>query len=223
MKTNEALKNEVQHALKQEPLLYATEIWVNANDGIVTLEGIVNNFAKKKEAERAAKGVHGVKTVLAKISVSYGENYKNNDKELKLAILETLINYDECLKDKLSITVENGWVTLAGELHLNFQKEKVVEAIENLTGIMGIINNIRVRSNSKSTLEKKEIEEAIANNWSLGDCSIQVQVNERRVKLTGTVKSWYQKAEAGRMAWRSQETLYVENELAVDFTFHRSK
>ena len=67
MKTNENLQKDVQDAIKWEPLLHAAEIGVTVKDGIVTLTGIVDSYAKKMEAETAAKAVKGVKAVVEKL------------------------------------------------------------------------------------------------------------------------------------------------------------
>lgn len=71
MKTNEELQRAVLDAIKWEPLLNAAEIGVTAKDGVVTLTGVVNSFAKKAEAEMAAKKVVGVKAVVEKIELKF--------------------------------------------------------------------------------------------------------------------------------------------------------
>ena len=50
MKSNEDLQRDVQNAIKWEPLLHAAEIGVTAIDGVVTLTGTVDSYAKKYEA-----------------------------------------------------------------------------------------------------------------------------------------------------------------------------
>ena len=57
MKTNEELQKDVQDAINWEPLLNAAEIGVIAKNGVVTLTGTVDSYAKKAEAEDAAKSV----------------------------------------------------------------------------------------------------------------------------------------------------------------------
>jgi len=47
MKSNESLQKDVQDAIKWEPLLNAAEIGVTVKDGIVTLTGTVDSYAKK--------------------------------------------------------------------------------------------------------------------------------------------------------------------------------
>ena len=71
MKTNSELQTDVQNAIKWEPLLNAAEIGVTAKDGVVSLSGVVDSYAKKLEAEDAAKKVIGVKAVAEKIEVKF--------------------------------------------------------------------------------------------------------------------------------------------------------
>ena len=76
MKTNQDLQKDVQDALKWEPLLKAAEIGVIDQEGIITLTGTVNSYAKKSEAEDAAKKVAGVKVVIEQIEVKFSNDKK---------------------------------------------------------------------------------------------------------------------------------------------------
>jgi osmotically-inducible protein OsmY len=79
MKNNETLQQDVEDAIKWEPLLNAAEIGVTAKDGIVTLTGTVNSYAKKIEAEDAAKNVAGVKAVVEEITIAFNGSAKSTD------------------------------------------------------------------------------------------------------------------------------------------------
>ncbi|MFT7002130.1 MAG: osmotically-inducible protein OsmY [Spirosomataceae bacterium] len=61
MKTNSELQQDVQNAIKWEPLLHAAEIRVTAKGGVVTLSGEVDSYFKKTEAQDAALKVVDVK------------------------------------------------------------------------------------------------------------------------------------------------------------------
>ena len=67
MKKNDELQKDVQDAIRWEPLLNAAEIGVTAKDGVVSLTGVVDSYAKKLEAENAAKRVIGVKALVVHI------------------------------------------------------------------------------------------------------------------------------------------------------------
>ncbi|WPQ61403.1 BON domain-containing protein [Chitinophaga sancti] len=71
MKNNAELQRDVQNAIKWEPLLNGAEIGVTAKDGIVSLTGTVDSYAKKLEAENTAKKVIGVKAGLKKSLLNF--------------------------------------------------------------------------------------------------------------------------------------------------------
>ena len=79
MKTDSQLQQDVIAELKWEPLLREAEIGVAAKDGVITLTGTVDGYAKKSEAEDAAKKVAGVKAVVEKIEVKYPSSWAKKD------------------------------------------------------------------------------------------------------------------------------------------------
>jgi osmotically-inducible protein OsmY len=103
--------------------LNAAEIGVTAKDGIVTLTGIVNSYAKKSEAEMAAKNVAGVKAVVEKIELKFGTDWtKKGDNEIATEVFNALRWNWKVPADKVKVKVEKGWITLDGELTWNFEK-----------------------------------------------------------------------------------------------------
>jgi len=219
MKNNAELQADVQNAIKWEPLLNAAEIGVTANDGVISLTGVVDSYAKKLEAENAAKKVKGVKALVEKIEVKFPSAWTKTNLEIANEVLAALKSNWSVPKDKVTVKVESGWVTLEGELPWNFQREAAKNAVNFLTGVKGVTNNIEIKSDSHDAIEQKDIEEAIARNWSINDRNIEVSVAGTTVTLSGTVGSWYQKEEAGRMAWNTPGIWHVNNELAIDYYY----
>jgi osmotically-inducible protein OsmY len=219
MKSNQELQVDVQNAIKWEPLLNAAEIGVTAKDGVVSLTGVVDSYAKKMEAEHAAKKVIGVKALVEKIEVQIPSLWTKTDEEIAKEVLIALKSNWSVPKDKVSVKVEKGWVTLDGELPWNYQKETAKNVVNYLTGVKGVINNIKIKSETHDAIEKRDVEAAIARSWSVDDWDINVSVSGTTVTLTGTVDSWYQKEEAGRIAWKTSGIWHVNNELIVDYEF----
>ncbi len=215
MKSNENLQKDVMNAIKWEPLLNAAEIGVTAKDGVVTLSGVVDSYAKKVEAEHAAKNVDGVKAVAETITVNYGSSFSKNDTEIANEVLNAWKWNWEVPNDKIKVKVESGWVTLEGELNWNYQKEAARKAVQNLTGVKGVSNNIVIKSESKDAIERSDVEDALERSWSIDDKHITVGVKGNNVKLTGSVYSLYQKDEASRLAWNAPGVWSVDNELEV--------
>jgi osmotically-inducible protein OsmY len=219
MKTNQELQTDVQNAIKWEPLLNAAEIGVTAKDGVVSLTGVVDSYLKKLEAENAAKKVIGVKALVEKIEVKFPSAWSKSNVEIANEVLTALKLNWSVPKDKVTVKVEDGWVTLEGELPWNYQKEAANSAVHYLTGVRGVINNIKIKSESHDAIEKHDVENAIGRSWAVDDIDIHVAVSGTTVTLTGMVDSWYQKEEAGRIAWNTPGIWHVKNELVVDYYY----
>jgi len=220
MKTDSQLQADVIAELKWEPLLREAEIGVSVKEGIVTLTGTVDGYAKKVEAEDAVKRVVGVNAVVEKIQVKYGSDWgKKDDNEIATEIVNAFKWSWEVPAGKVTARVEKGWVTLDGQVEWNYQSDAAKEAVVNLVGVTGVSNNIKVKSRMEDTIEKSEIERAIKRNWSVSDTDIRVAVSGHKATLTGTVDSWYQKSEAERIAWKAPGVWNVGNELVVDYDY----
>jgi osmotically-inducible protein OsmY len=218
MKNNADLQKDVQDAIKWEPLLNAAEIGVTVKDGVVTLTGTVDGYSKKMEAENAAKRVEGVKAVVENIEVKFNNGWgKKDDNEIATEVLNALKWHWQIPNDKVKVQVEKGWITLAGELQWNYQKESAKDVVKNLLGVTGVTNNITIKSETQDQIEKRDIEKALRRNWSIDDQDITVKASGHKATLTGTVDSWYQKDEAGRIAWNAPGVWTVDNELVVEY------
>ena len=217
MKTNEQLQRDVQNAIIWEPLLNAAEIGVTAKDGVISLTGTVDSYIKKVEAENAAKNVSGVKAVVENIKINYDTYGKKDDAAVAKEVLSAFKWNWEVPSDKIKVKVEDGWVTLEGELEWNYQKEAAKKAVATLDGVMGVTSNITIKSETKDMVEKRAIESALERNWSIDEHDIKVKVSGNKVTLNGIVDSFYQKDEAERIAWNAPGVLSVDNELVIEY------
>lgn len=217
MKTNEILQKDVQDAIKWEPLLNAAEIGVTAKDGVVTLTGVVDSYAKKLEAEDAAKNVAGVKAVAEEITIEFHGAAKHNDSQVATEVVNAFKFNWEVPEDNVRVTVERGWITLSGEVEWNYQKEAARKAVRHLAGVKGVTNNLTIKTNLHDAIEKMDIERALSRNWSIDAEDIKVAVSGNHVTLNGIVDSIYQKDEAGRIAWNAPGVRAVDNELIIDY------
>lgn len=216
MKNNETLQRDVLDAIKWEPMLQAAEIGVTAIDGVVTLSGTVDSYAKKIEAEDAAKHVSGVRAVVEKIEVRLPGTDSVTDNDLARQVVIAFNWNWKIPKGKIKVTVENGWVTLEGELLWNYQREAAHNTVYDIPGLQGITNKILITSETAAGIEKEAIENALKRNWSIDEDNIRVAVLENKVTLTGSVHSLYQKDVAGKIAGNAPGVFTVENELVID-------
>ena len=77
MKANDELRQDVLDELKWEPMLreVSKQIGVHAEDGVITLSGLVNTYSQKLAAEQAAQRVAGVSVVAVDLEVHITSNY----------------------------------------------------------------------------------------------------------------------------------------------------
>lgn len=218
--SNEDLQKAVLNAIKWQPMLHAAEIGVTVRDGVITLSGVVDAYAKKIEAENAAKSVPGVKAVAEEIEVKFFDSiYMKNDTDIANEVMNAWKWNWEIPHNKVKVTVENGWVTLEGEVEWNYEKDAAQKSVEKLMGVKGVSNHITLLYESKDTVEKTAVEDAMGLNWSLKSKNIQVTVSDHKVTLSGTVDSIYQKEEAGRIAWAAPGIWSLNNELIVQYEY----
>lgn len=218
MKTNEELQRDVQNAIKWEPQLHAAEIGVTAKDGVVTLMGTVDAYYKKIKAENAAKNVDGVKAVVEEIKVKYSSTPKS-DEDIADDILKALKENWNVSHEKIQVKVENGWVTLDGQVTWNYQKEAANKSINHLTGVKGVTNHIKIKAEIQNEIEKKNIVQALKSNWTLHSENIFVRVEGTRVILTGAVSSLHQKDLAEKIVWKTPGIWSVDNQLVVEHKY----
>ena len=219
MKSNADLQKDVQNAIQWEPLLTAAQIGVTAKDGVVTLTGTVDSYAKKQEAENAAKGVFGVTGVAEEIEVRFGTGGMIDDMEIATAAVNALKCNWSVPKDEVKVKVRKGWITLDGELGWNYQRIAAHDAVRWLPGVLGVSNNLTIKADTHDAIEKEAVQDALARNWSLNNLDIDVSVSGTKVTLNGTVPSLYQKDEIERVVWKTPGIWHVENDLVVDYSY----
>ena len=151
------LRQDVLDELDFEPSVNAAHIGVGVNAGVVTLTGFVSSYREKLAAERAARRVKGVKAIAEGIEVRLPSDKKTGDDEIAgraVDILKWRVGFPA---DRISIKVEKGIVSLAGDVDWQFQKTEAEAAVHHLSGVVGVVNLVRVRS----TVHDLEVKEKI--------------------------------------------------------------
>lgn len=150
MKRDAELRSGILEELKYQSAVYSTEIGVCVKDQVVTLTGHVQTLTKKKAAEETVKHIYGVKAVANEIQVDVPGINNPNDSTIARSAVE-FIELDPFLpRDGIVVVVEDGWVTVEGEVDWADQKESVRKKIEGIQGVKGIINLISLRKQPAS-------------------------------------------------------------------------
>jgi osmotically-inducible protein OsmY len=122
----------------------SAEIAVAGDGGIVMLRGTVERFSQRRAAEHDARGVEGVYEVINHLKVNLLGADRREDDEIRGAALQTLIWDTEVPSDSINVKVQDGWVTLKGDVSFQFESDAAYAAVSRLYGVAGLTSEIKV-------------------------------------------------------------------------------
>lgn len=189
MKSDLQLKADVSDELAWDPAINATNIGVAVKEGVVTLSGHLDTFAEKHAAERAVRRVSGVRGIALELDVKLAPEHQRGDPEIALAAT-TALRLNSLVPDgKVKVEVEDGWVTLTGEVDWGYQFTSAEQCIRPLAGVRGLFNRVTVKPRVKTRDIASQIESALKRHATREARHIGIEVDGAVVTLNGKVHS----------------------------------
>ncbi|GAB5342944.1 BON domain-containing protein [Pseudomonas fluorescens] len=210
-----SLRKSVMEELEFHPQINAASIGVSVENGIVTLSGHVSSYPQKVNAERAAKGVKGVRAIAQEIQVRLDKHAGTADDTLAERVLNIIDWSADVPQNDIKVTVQKGWITLDGDVDWQYQKETLERAVHELSGVVGVNNRLALRPNAEVTDIRQRIEEALKRNAEIDDKNVFVRVDGDVVRLEGKVHVWRERKLAERAAWSVPGVMRVEDHLLI--------
>jgi osmotically-inducible protein OsmY len=209
------LQQSVQAELDWDPSVSAAHIGVTANAGVVTLTGHVESFAEKHAAEMAARRVKNVKAVAEEIEVRLPFETKRGDDEIAAAAIARLAWDVSIPPDAIRVTVENGWLTLTGEVDWHYQQLAAEQNLRPLMGVVGVSNQTTIKPSIDTVNVRDDIMHALHRSWFFDPKTISVSAEGGEIRLTGHVSSMHERQVAAATAWSAPGATGVENDIIV--------
>ncbi len=216
MKTDTQIQKDVIDELRWDPRIRDAEIAVAAKDGVVTLSGVVDSFAEKYAAEHAAQRVSGVKAIAEDVTVRLVATSLRTDADIAHAAV-TALKWDIQVPDeKIKVKVEDGFITLSGDVEWKFQQDAAERAVRYLTGAKGLFDHIKVLPKRVSKLEVSgKIKDALRRTAERDADRITVEAADGRVTLKGTVRSFSERSDAEHAAWSAPGVTSVDDRILI--------
>ncbi len=194
------LKQDVEAELRWDPKINAAQIGVAVDGGTVTLTGAVDTYAEKWAVEDAIKRVAGVRAIAEDLSVKITGLHQRSDSEIAAAALSALM-WDVWVPDSVTAKVQQGSLTLEGEVEWNYQRDSAKRAVQYLTGVVSVDNNIMIKPRVSADEVREKVQAALQRRATKDANTIHVETSGGAVTLTGEASSWHVIEDAAAAAW----------------------
>jgi osmotically-inducible protein OsmY len=225
-KSDREIRDDVQDALRDDPVTESWEIIATVTDGDVTLSGAVDSWQEKRLAENVVMGVKGVRDVTNRMTINADE--KRSDGEIEEEIRKTLrwdLRVDDAL---LKVAVDGGNVTLTGTVGSAVERIRA-EADCWVAGVTAVDTSAvkvelwardkRLRTDKYVVRSDKQVRQAVLDSFlydpRVNVFDVVVTVDSGTVTLSGVVSNVKAKRAAARDARDTVGVWRVRNQLKV--------
>ncbi len=215
MKTDSEIRDDVINELRWDPQITNPDaIGVAVTDGAVTLTGDISTYAEKLAAARAAERVYGVKAVANELQVKL-PGAPRDDTDIARAIAHGLEWNVQVPEGRVHARVQNGWVTLDGEVGYDYQRREVERMVRQVRGVIGVTDTITVKPPASPEKVQEVIEDAFKREAEVDARHISVEVSDHTAMLYGHVHSLHEASAARAAAAAAPGVATVESHLLV--------
>lgn len=213
-RSDEQLQRGVLDELRRDPGLLTTSVGVGVRDGVVTLTGSVDSWARRDAAGKAAHRVADVLDVANDLEVRPPSLVTPDDTQVAAAARTALQADAGVPHEAIRTTVAHGIVTLTGEVERWSQLEDALRAIRNVAGVKLVINQMRIVAPAPEAI-RPAIEDAVVRRARQEVRDLRLTVDDGEITVAGTVDSPGEKGVILDAVRRTDGVRAVRDELTV--------
>lgn len=195
---------------------------ISVDDGVATLFGTVASVADRQDLEKKVKGMHGVSRVNNLVNVMASSGQGSDEQILREAIKRIRTDPYYSIYDDVNLSVQNGVVTLSGEVWQPARKPDYEKRLSGIPGVKQVRNELKVSPTSiMDDRLRYYLTRAVYSHPGLQKYAIQPDppihliINNQRVTITGVVNSEVDKALVNSIV-NGFTTFQVTNNLRVE-------
>ncbi len=189
MKTDMQIKADVTAELASDSSIDASAIGVMVHKGLVTLTGHLDSYAVKHAVERAVRRVSGVRGIALELDVKLAPEHQRSDPEIAEAAMAALRWHSLVPDDRVKVEVEDGQVTLTGQVDWPYQFSSAEQCVRPLLGVRGVKNLVAIKPRVRGKDIAGQITAALTRHAVREADHIDVAVEGSVVTLSGRVDS----------------------------------
>jgi osmotically-inducible protein OsmY len=190
-----SVRDDVVREIAADPTFAGFRIAVAEDAGFVTLAGVVDCVARRRDAEEAAYRVAGVTDVVNEIEIRWDYVHGLRDFDLLAEAGHLLRSHYLLRARKIGVALDGGFARLTGRVETVFEREEAARAVASLASLRGVRNDIVVVCERREPSDlRAAIEGALARTLGADARRVEVGVAARTVWLAGTVASRAERA-----------------------------
>ncbi|SEB24358.1 BON domain-containing protein [Variovorax sp. YR216] len=142
--SDETLRQNILAALRSEGGALETHLRVDVCNRVATLTGQVDDWAERLALERAVLNVKGVRALVLALEDRAGTAHRESDREIALAAGRRLKLNGAIPEDALLLEVEDGLITLRGEVERDSHRSLAEDIVLRISGVRGVRNKVNL-------------------------------------------------------------------------------
>ncbi|MCA9433193.1 MAG: BON domain-containing protein, partial [Candidatus Omnitrophica bacterium] len=223
-----------------DPRVVSFNVSVEADHGAITLRGDVDNLKAKSSAEQTARNTVGVVQVDNRLTVT---PLTVSDEAIETDVAQALIADPFVDRYKIDVNSTNGIVSLYGDVDNAYEKGQAEDVASRVNGVLFVENHLEVSDNDELYSYDPYVDDWLIDDYAWGDFdrtyswqsdkqlkdevedqlfwspfvnsdTIDVNVDDGEVHLTGTVDSYDEYRTATKNAFDAGAVI-VDNDLTI--------